>query len=58
VRLTTFGTPNLPNPAVRVRIPGGPNPSVSLYAKAVVIPEPSSAALLGLAALSLLVRRR
>jgi hypothetical protein len=42
VRLTTFNTPNQPNPRVRVRIPGGPNPVISFYAKAMVIPEPAS----------------
>jgi hypothetical protein len=58
VRLTTFNTPNLPNPAIRVTQPGAPAPTVSFYAKAVVIPEPCSAVLLGLAGLGLLALRR
>lgn len=45
VRVTTFGTPNLPNPAVRVLEPGGPPPTISFYAKAVLVPEPGSVAL-------------
>lgn len=42
VRLTTFGTPNQPNPRVRIIEPGAPAPTISFYAKAMVIPEPSS----------------
>jgi len=44
VRLTTFNTPNLPNPAMLARELVG-NPTVSFYAKASVVPEPSSLAL-------------
>lgn len=43
VRLTTFGTPNLPNPALLAREVGF-NPTISFYAMAVV-PEPSTWAL-------------
>lgn len=60
VRLTTFNAMNqLPNPAVRVREPGAPNPTISFYAKAVVIPEPSSMALglMGFGLLAWLKRR-
>ncbi|MDM8008573.1 MAG: hypothetical protein QUV05_20740 [Phycisphaerae bacterium] len=42
VRLTTFGTPNQPNPRVRIIEPGAPTPTISFYAKAMVIPEPGS----------------
>ena len=42
VRLTSFGATNLPNVAVHVREVGAAAPTVSFYAKAVVIPEPSS----------------
>jgi|SRR5687768_16952269 len=64
VRLTTFNTPNLPNPLVRLResVAGGvPMPTtISFWAKAIVIPEPSSVVLLalGLIALSPAARRR
>jgi hypothetical protein len=58
VRLTTFNTPNLPNPAMHVR-ESAFNPTISFYAKAVVIPEPSAAALAAVALIGLaLVSRR
>lgn len=57
VRLTTFNTPNLPNPAMHVR-EAGFNPTISFYAKAVVVPEPCSAALVGLACLGMLLASR
>ncbi|HOA71870.1 MAG TPA: hypothetical protein PL151_02275 [Phycisphaerae bacterium] len=42
VRVTTFDTANQPNPLVRILEPGAPAPTISFYAKAMVIPEPSS----------------
>lgn len=53
VRLTTFNTPNLPNPKVQILEPGAPLPTISFYAKATVIPEPASLMLLGLACVGL-----
>jgi hypothetical protein len=50
IRLTTFGTPNQPNPRVRIVEPGGPAPTISFYAKALVIPEPASMVLVMMAA--------
>jgi hypothetical protein len=63
VRLTTFNTPNLPNPLVRLResVNGGvPTPTtISFWAKAIAIPEPASLLLVvgGLLALGLTPRR-
>ncbi len=48
-RVTTFATPNVPNPKVQILEPGAPLPTISFYAKATVIPEPASLMLLGLA---------
>lgn len=60
LRLTTFNAANLPNPAVHVREPGAATqPTISFYAKAQVIPEPSTGVVLvlgGLAAVALLRR--
>jgi len=53
VRLTTFSTPNLPNPAMHVREAGALAPTISFYAKAMVIPEPCTAALAAFALLGL-----
>ena len=61
VRLTTFGALNQPNPRIRVREPGGPEPTISFYAKAIVIPEPASLLLacgLSLAVVGIRPRRR
>lgn len=58
VRLTSFSTPNQPNPRIRVREPGLPDPTISFYAKAVVIPEPTTLGLAGFAVLAQLGRRR
>ncbi len=58
VRVSTFDTPSLPNPAVRLR-ESIFDPTISFYAKAIVVPEPASLILLilgGAAALG--VRRR
>jgi hypothetical protein len=53
IRLTTFNTPNQPNPRVRIIEPGAPAPTISFYAKAVVIPEPASLLLAGLLSVAL-----
>jgi len=58
VRLTTFNTTNVPNPAIRLAEPGAPAPTISFYAKAVVVPEPSAAALALLAAVGLCLGKR
>jgi hypothetical protein len=64
LRLTTSNTPNLPNPLVRLRetVVGGPTvaTTISFWAKAIIIPEPSSLliATLGLLSLSIAGRRR
>jgi hypothetical protein len=58
IRLTTFGTPNVPNPAVHLREPGGPNPTISFYMKGVAIPEPATLALAGLALVGMVAARR
>jgi hypothetical protein len=58
VRLTTFNTTNLPNPAIRIAEPGAPAPTISFYAKAVVVPEPSAAALALCAAIGLWLMKR
>jgi hypothetical protein len=52
VRLTTFSTPNLPNPLLRAREVGAPAPTISFYMKGILVPEPSSVTigLLGLGA--------
>jgi hypothetical protein len=59
VRLTTFLTSQpLPNPRVHMREPGAPNPTISFYAKAIVIPEPATIALVGLGLLGLVMGAR
>lgn len=49
LRLTTFNAPNQPNPLVRLRetVIGGPvlPTTISFWAKAIVVPEPATAAL-------------
>lgn len=60
VRVSTFNTPNLPNPAVPLQY-GSPEfaPTISFYARALVIPEPTSLALwAALGGLALTRRRR
>jgi hypothetical protein len=51
-RVTTFNTPNLPNPLMLAREPGAPAPTISFYMKGILVPEPSSLTLglLGIAA--------
>ncbi len=58
VRYTTFNTPNVPNPAIHFNETAF-TPTISFWAKAVVIPEPSTLALvaLGLFAFMATVRR-
>jgi len=56
-RITTFGAPQLPNPAFLAR-EAQFNPTISFWAKAVVIPEPTSLVLLGLAGLGLVSFRK
>lgn len=63
VRLTTFNTANLPNPAIRLSNPPGAPATISFYARALgpdtVVPEPSTVVLVGLAIGGVLcVRRR
>jgi len=61
VRLTTFSTSvglTLGNPAVHLNETGAAPPTVSFYAKAVVVPEPGTIALLMVAGLGLLAIRR
>jgi hypothetical protein len=58
IRLTTNGTPNQPNPRVRIVEPGGPAPTISFYAKAIVIPEPASFMLAIMAAVTVFGFRR
>ncbi|QEG37548.1 PEP-CTERM sorting domain-containing protein [Bythopirellula goksoeyrii] len=59
LRLTTFNAANLPNPTVIFREPGAPNPTISFYAKATVIPEPASVLLMGISVIGLgFVRNR
>jgi hypothetical protein len=57
LRLTTFNTPNQPNPLVRLResVVGGAAlaTTISFYAKAVVIPEPASLVLIGFGMLAM-----
>lgn len=54
VRMTTFQTPNQPNPRIRIIEPGAPAPTVSFFAKAIVVPEPGSLLLTGCLGLILL----
>lgn len=57
VRITTSNTLNQPNPRVRIVEPGAPAPTISFYAKAMAVPEPSSLLLAGLAVISLICVR-
>lgn len=57
LRLTTFNAPNVPNPALHAN-EADFAPTVSFYAKAVLVPEPSTFALGALGFLALWLRRR
>ena len=55
IRLTTFNTPNLPNPVIDF----ANNSSLTFQIRGVIVPEPASAAVFGLgASVLMLVRRR
>lgn len=54
VRLTTFNTPNLPNPAIDF----GQGWKLTFDVRGLVVPEPGSLAILALSAGSLMARRR
>lgn len=56
-RITTFNTLNGPNPRIRVRLPGALNPTLSFYARALVVPEPASLMLIGLTGIGLACTR-
>lgn len=58
LRLTTFNSANVPNPAVTFVEQGAPAPTISFWAKAVVIPEPTSLLLFSLAGCALVTTRR
>jgi hypothetical protein len=62
IRVSTFNTPNLPNPAVPLQYvapgPGLDQPTISFYAKAIIIPEPGSLLLVGLGGMLLMRRGR
>ena len=54
VRLTTFNTPNLPNPVIEF----ANGNTLTFQIKGEIVPEPGSAALLGIGATTLLLGRR
>lgn len=56
LRLTTFGAPNTPNPTIHYGGEGVTENTVSFAV--MVIPEPTTMALLGIAGLALIRRRR
>jgi hypothetical protein len=62
LRLTTFNTPNQPNPLVRLResVAGAPAvaTTISFWAKAIVIPEPASLLLAAVGVLPLTISGR
>lgn len=58
IRLTTFNSDIVPNPAVTFVEQGVPAPTISFWAKAVVIPEPTSLLLFSLAGCALVTTRR
>lgn len=58
IRMTTFQSANVPNPAIRTIEPGAPAPTVSITLKGTIIPEPTTAGLMMLATMGGMVIRR
>ena len=57
-RVTSFGTPNQPNPRIRIREATGGPVITSFYARMEIVPEPTGFALIGTMALVACARRR
>ncbi|MGI9455594.1 MAG: PEP-CTERM sorting domain-containing protein, partial [Aeoliella sp.] len=58
LRYTTFQSANVPNPWIRTIEPGAPAPTVTFWAKAIAIPEPSTMLLSLVGGIGLLAVRR